>query len=260
MDESPIPAPPRKPWLPFWLMATGIIAFAVFSASIAGLTIWLFSHRSAPAPAPTTVAQRDATPSPERNDPIAPTTTSASSPEADFVNLFNGRDLADWDYNPAAWTVRDGIIRGRSGNSGSALFWAKGEVDNFELRFQFRLIGGNSGVYYRAQQLDKFDAGGYEFEIYTNRIGNLADNGQDREKRRLFYQDFDKAPKTDTEWHEGTIIAIGGRFVHRLDGKDLCQVEDAAPKGPRSGLLAFHLSNATSVEFREIRLKRIAGN
>jgi 3-keto-disaccharide hydrolase len=133
-------------------------------------------------------------------------------------------------------------------------------VDNFELHFQFRLVRGNSGVYYRAQQLDKLDAGGYEFEIYTNRIGNLADNGPDREKRRLFYQDFDKAPKTDAEWHEGTVIANGGRLIHRLDGQELCQVEDTNGRAPRSGLLAFHLGSATVVEFRDIRLKRISGN
>lgn len=247
--------------MPFWLVATGIIGFAVFSASLAGLTIWLFSHRSTHGPTPTRGAEPEPSLAVAPADNVGQNPTTPASPESDFIKLFNGQDLADWDYNPAAWSVRDGVIRGRSGNSpGGGLFWARGEVDNFELRFQFRLLRGNSGLYYRAQQLDKFEAGGYEFEIYTNRIGNLADNGLDRQKRRLFYQDFEKAPKTDTEWHEGTIIAIGGRFIHRLDGKDLCQVEDTDPKGPRSGLLAFHLSNATSVEFRDIRLKRIVGN
>jgi hypothetical protein len=257
MDDSPLPAPPGKPWLPTWLVATGIIAFAIFSVSVAGLTVWLLTREPVRDTVSVPPGHRASIPPAA---PLADPSSPSARADSEFKSLFNGQDLADWDYNPAEWSVRDGVIRGRTGNGTSSLFWTGGDVEDFELHFQFRLLRGNSGVYYRARQLEKFNTGGYEFEIYTNRIGNLADNGPDRERRRLFYQDFEKAPPTDTDWHTGTVIAIGGQFIHRLDGNELCRVEDADARAPRSGVLALHIANATTVEFKDIRLKRIGGN
>ena len=264
MNDSPTPAPPRKASLPVWLIVTAILSFAIFSLSLAGLTFWLLMQRRAPASIAAGNNPREilAPSAPRRDSPPSLATAAASAAPAtsDFAELFNGQDLLDWNYNPAAWTVRDGVIRGHAGPNPTALFWAGGEVRDFELHFQFRLIRGNSGLYYRAQALEKFDVGGYEFEIYTNRIGNLADNGSDRPRRRLHYADFDKAPRTDTEWHEGIVIANGGRFIHKLDGDELCNVEDKDARAPQSGQLAFHMANATTVEFKEIRLKRLNGH
>ena len=54
------------------------------------------------------------------------------------------------------------------------------KVEDFELRFRFRWWDGNSGVHYRARQLTNYAVGGYEFEIFNKRIGELTDNGVDR--------------------------------------------------------------------------------
>jgi hypothetical protein len=115
-------------------------------------------------------------------------------------------------------------------------------------------VRGNSGIYYRASRLENFDVGGYEFEIYTNKTGNLADNGTDRVKRRLHVTAG--AGPIDSEWHEGTIITSGARLIHRLDGKELCHVEDTGAEAPRQGLLALAITSSTVVEFKDLRLKR----
>jgi hypothetical protein len=152
--------------------------------------------------------------------------------------------------------VRDGVIYGyqKRGGYGSGLFWSDKNIADFELRFRFRLTRGNSGIYYRAAQLENFDVGGYEFEIYTNKTGNLADNGTDRVKRRLHVAQ-DAAP-IDSEWHEGVIIAAGPRLIHRMDGKIICGVEDTGPVAPRTGAIALAITSSTIVEFKDLRLNR----
>ena len=237
-DASTTPPNEGKTRLPIALLAVGVVALMILALSLGGLTWWLL-HRSDVV----TVSQNDS-----RGQPSgAPTETT---------ELFNGTNLDGWEFAPDIWSVRDGVIVGnqRRGGYGSSLFWPDKDIPDFELHFRFRLVRGNSGVYYRASQLENFDVGGYEFEIYTNKTGNLADNGTDRVKRRLHVTA--DAGSIDSEWHEGVIIASGPRLIHRLDGKVLCDMEDTEPAAPRTGAIAFAITSSTMVEFKDIRLKR----
>ena len=236
-----LPPKPRKRMTPV-LLVTGGIAFFAVAFTLGGLT-WRWLHRSNV----NAVSQEEI-----RNHPAGETV------EADDAELFNGADLEGWDFDPDIWSVRNGVIYGQQKRNGygSSLFWHDADVADFELYFRFRLVRGNSGIYYRARQLANYDVGGYEFEIYTNKTGNLADNGTDREKRRL-HRAESSAPPLDSEWHEGVIIANGPRLVHWLDGKALCVVEDTDPAAPRTGSIALAMSSGTIVEFKNIRLKRM---
>jgi len=81
--------------------------------------------------------------------------------------LFNGKDLTGWkglDF----WSVEDGVITGRTtkekptkGNT--FLIW-EGEVADFELTFQYKIVGGNSGggIQYRSKDFGDFVVGGYQ--------------------------------------------------------------------------------------------------
>jgi hypothetical protein len=223
------------------LAGLGVIIFFGVSFTLGGLTGW-WLHK----PKDSAVSPKE-----KRSHPAAETVA------VDVTELFNGTDLAGWHFDPAIWSVRNGVIHGnqkRSGYGGS-LFWNDADLADFELHFRFRLVSGNSGIYYRATLLDNFDVGGYEFEIYANKTGNLADNGTDREKRRL-HRAAATAPPLDSEWHEGTLIANGQRLVHRLDGEVLCDVVDSDPTAPRIGSIALAMSSGTIVEFKDLRLTR----
>ena len=138
---------------------------------------------------------------------------------------------------------------------GRSLIWQDADLADFELRFRFRLVRGNSSVAYRATPMQNLDMGGYEFEIYTNKTGNLAHYGPGQERRRLYRAEL-TAPPLDLEWHESVIISNGPQLVHSVDGKVLCDVEDNDPGAPRSGAIALGMSTGTIVEFKDIRLKR----
>ena len=251
-DLSALPPPAPKSGLPAWLIAVGIVGFLVLAFSFGGLVFWLVTQHPSPATGNVTAPAQGES----KNTPI-----DALLADAPIVELFNGRDLEGWDYDPAVWSVRDGVISGNQKRAGygSSLFWRDTDLSDFELRFRFRLLRGNSGIYYRANQLRNFDVGGYEFEIYTNKTGNLADNGTDRTKRRLYQAEQTNAA-TDSEWHEGIIIASGARLIHVLDGKTRCDVEDTDPAAPRTGAIAFANATATAVEFKELRLRRLKTN
>ncbi|MCS5626932.1 MAG: DUF1080 domain-containing protein, partial [Planctomycetes bacterium] len=70
----------------------------------------------------------------------------AADAEEGFKPIFNGKDLDGWDGNPDFWSVKDGAITGQTtkekptrGNT--FIVWRQGELDDFELRLDYKIIG-----------------------------------------------------------------------------------------------------------------------
>ena len=78
------------------------------------------------------------------------------SKDAGFVPIFDGKTLAGWSGLPGHWEVRDGTIAGYTSkeaplNNNTFLVCTNGVVGNFELRLQYRILNGNSGIQYRSK-------------------------------------------------------------------------------------------------------------
>src|SRR5258705_4899278 len=93
----------------------------------------------------------------------------ASAAESGFKKLVNGKDLKGWEGNPAFWSVKDGTITGQTTKENPAkgntfLIYTNGNVDDFELRLSYKIIGGNSGIQYRSKVADPsyWVVGGYQ--------------------------------------------------------------------------------------------------
>jgi hypothetical protein len=119
----------------------------------------------------------------------------AQSPASDpqFVRLFNGNDLSNWEGNPTLWSVEDGAIVGRrviaekpdKGNT--FLIWKGGQPKNFELRASFRLLSdnptgwANSGIQYRSRIVDpaQWVVRGYQADMDGSGkyVGQLYEEG-----------------------------------------------------------------------------------
>ena len=97
----------------------------------------------------------------------------AADAEEGFKPIFNGKDLDGWDGNPDFWSVKDGAITGQTtkekptrGNT--FIVWRQGELDDFELRLDYKIIGGNSGIQYRSFENPKWGKwviGGYQADF-----------------------------------------------------------------------------------------------
>ncbi|MFV1994865.1 MAG: family 16 glycoside hydrolase, partial [Verrucomicrobiales bacterium] len=204
-----------------------------------------------------------------------------------FIEIFNGEDLTGWEGDAGLWRVEDGLITGETSDAdpipyNKFLIWRDGEVDDFELKVQYRILSGNSGIQYRSFPLadTEFAVGGYQADIdYENKHtglnygekfrGMLARRGEKAEmtggkKPEILGSTGDPDElashiKTD-DWNEYHIIARGDHLVQKINGVVMSELTDndqAARR--RAGLLAFqlHRGPAMKVQFRNIRLKRL---
>ena len=217
--------------------------------------------------------------------------------EEDWTSIFNGRSLENWDGNPEFWSVEDGTITGQTtadkptkGNT--FIIWRGGEIGDFELKLEYKIINGNSGIQYRSFEVpnEKWVIGGYQADFeagetysginYGERFrGILAQRGQktvigDDHKPKVVEQFGDtkeiqsKIKKED--WNEYLITAKGFTFEHRINGVLTSVVTDEDKEMRKAnGVLALqlHAGPPMKVQFRNIKLKQskkqallIAGN
>ncbi|HKJ67227.1 MAG TPA: DUF1080 domain-containing protein, partial [bacterium] len=89
--------------------------------------------------------------------------------ESGFTQIFNGTDLSGWEGDSRFWSVQNGAIRGQTTSEvtpeeNTFLVWQGGTLSDFDLRLQFRISNGNSGVQYRSTDLGNYRVSGYQAE------------------------------------------------------------------------------------------------
>jgi hypothetical protein len=93
-----------------------------------------------------------------------------------FKPIFDGKSLAGWDGDPQFWRVEGGAIVGESTpervvKPNTFIVWRGGEPADFELKVEFRISGGNTGVQYRSVEMPevaKWVLKGYQADIDFN--------------------------------------------------------------------------------------------
>jgi len=206
--------------------------------------------------------------------------------EEGFKPIFDGKSLEGWDGNPEFWRVEDGAITGQTtkekptkGNT--FLVWRAGQTDDFELKLEYRIEGGNSGIQFRSfeqpEKWGKWVIGGYQADIdasghYTGILygerydGILAGRGQkvvlgpDHKPKVVGSVGDSKEILSHIkkgDWNEFHIIAQGNHIVQKLNGQTTVDVTDEGKAARSSGLLALqlHAGPPMKIQFRNIRLK-----
>jgi hypothetical protein len=203
----------------------------------------------------------------------------------EFRPLFNGQDLTGWEGDSRLWSVRDGVIRGETTLtslvlSNTFLIWRGGVLKDFELRLQFRIRNGNSGVQYRSKDLGSFRVSGYQAEIentqgkvgflyeergrkYLANVGEQVEITASGERKvsagELTKEQLIKAGYyNEKDWNEYRIVARGNQIEHYLNGhRTIALTDSEAKKRSLEGILALqiHAGPPMLVEFREILLK-----
>ena len=214
----------------------------------------------------------------------APVAAQAAEDDADFKPLFNGKDLEGWDGNPKFWSVKDGAITGTTTKENPTqgntfLIWKEGQVDDFELRLDFKIVGGNSGIQYRSKDHGNWVVGGYQadFEAGDTYSGiNYEERGRgilcQRGEKVTIEKDGAKKAERVTEskklqeaikkedWNSYVIVAKGNHLIHKINGNVTAEVIDnQEDKRSMAGILALqlHAGPPMVVQFKNIRIKRI---
>jgi hypothetical protein len=205
-----------------------------------------------------------------------------------FRSLFDGRSLDGWSGLAGHWAVEDGVITGQTTaekpiDENTFLIWQGGELEDFELRLQFRIEAGNSGVQYRSQDLGNYRVGGYQADIdadhqylgilYEERgRGILAQRGtrvaiDSGGAKDVQEQAFSETALLQTlrmgDWNEYVIQAQGDRLTQMLNGVTSVEVVDRQTDAARArGILALqlHAGPPMKVQFKDIFLKHIDGS
>jgi len=215
-----------------------------------------------------------------------------ASVSAEEKSLFNGKDLTGWkglDF----WSVEDGVITGRTTKEkptkGNTFLVWEGEVADFELTFQYKIVGGNSGVQYRSKLVDAkgFVISGYQGDFEAGKKysgilyeekgrGILAERSQKVVIKEGASPKDPKKPKIEvtgslgkTEeiqakikseaWNEYRVVAKGGHLQHFINGVQTVDVTDETAVGAKQGLLALqlHAGPPMVVQFKDLVLKEI---
>ena len=217
---------------------------------------------------------------------------TGSASADDWETLFDGKTLDGWDGDPKTWSVKDGAITGTTYNEedkklkgNTFIIWRGGQVDNFELELEYKIVNGNSGIQYRSFEVpnEKWVIGGYQadFEagdtysgiLYGERYrGILALRGESTELVRndgKFEKkvtgsvgdtnEIQKKIKKE-DWNTYRVVADGFHFQHFInDVKTVDVTDNDLAERRAAGFLALqaHAGPAMEVQFRNIRLKRL---
>lgn len=212
------------------------------------------------------------------------TAVSVMADDDGFTSLFNGKDLSGWKGNKEYWSVDDGAITGRTTAENllkynTFLIWEGGKPADFELKFKYKIVGGNSGVQYRSRVIDdeKFVVSGYQADIdssprYTGinyeekarkilaERGERVTIGADGKKAAESIGDKVELMKhvKIEDWNDYTVIAKGNRLQHIINGVLMSEVIDSeTEKATKSGIIAFqvHQGPPMTVQFKDVKLK-----
>jgi hypothetical protein len=193
-----------------------------------------------------------------------------SKPAAEWLSLFNGKDISAWTPTGSAeWKVEDGVISGGQfgdPKKGGNLI-TKESFQDFELELEFQIDEHgkyNSGVYLRCQRDDKGKLiTGYQVNIGRGAAGEYC-GGVFVNQAWLAKGDEKDAIRKPNEWNRLRIVAQGAHLVVDLNGKNIVDVKDekADPKLLKSGPLALQTYGAEGhagwVKFRNLRIRPLS--
>ncbi len=174
-----------------------------------------------------------------------PNTLTQAEIDAGWVLLFDGKTSTGWrgygmeSFPDSGWIIQDGTLmckgsgRGEAGGVGGDIMTVK-KYKWFELKYEWKISeGGNSGVFYLAQERDdqRIWYAAPEMQIVDNL--NHPDGRDEIHCAGSMYGLY-PAPKDAVkplgEWNQASILVFKGTVEHVLNGKKLFQAHLWTPE------------------------------
>ena len=219
---------------------------------------------------------------------------SQATPEPRFKSLFNGRDLSGWQGDERFWRVEEGVLIGQTTADNPTpkntfLIYEPQEFGDFELRFSYKVDGGNSGVQYRSELVSKWVVKGFQADFEDK-----MHEGKDRfsgmffeENGRMFMgqrgdvvvvrnnPEDSKKPKIENiasvgdpselesvirrdEWNDYIVLARENVFIHIINGRVMSiGIDEDNENFKQSGILAWqlHAGPPLKIQMKDIRIR-----
>lgn len=175
---------------------------------------------------------------------------------AEVMPLFDGKTLEGMDpVGGGSWTVEDGVIVGRQAatDQSTGLMWIKQPYDEFALKLKFKIDKGNSGFFFRSQQVPNNNTGirGIQVEVDLKQdCGGLYESGG-----RGWLKELKEHHSKGGEWNELMMCTCGNQVMVWLNNKLIVDC-DTSPRMKKKELdgytnnFAFQLHKLQEVEVR----------
>ena len=180
--------------------------------------------------------------------------------ESGFVSLFDGKTLKGWQASPGGkWEVKDGVLLGTSQKAEKrhGILFSEKEYSDFILRAKFRVLLGNSGFYFRAENRNSpIRAYGFQAEIdRTQNTGGLYETGGRAWVAKPTQKVIEERKYQPREWADLEIKAVSKDVSVRING--ILSTELKNDPGRTKGFfgLQLHGGQDMHVEYKDIRLK-----
>jgi len=179
-------------------------------------------------------------------------------PATPWKAFFNVKDkqFVDMEVKPAGkWEFQeDGSVYATSakGEPKDGMLLSKEVFDNFAVRVSFKCGKGNSGMYFRAHEIDKPHwLCGFQCEIAEDHAtAGLWEVGGGSSKGRgwVFKPTAENAKNFKrTDWNDISTVAIGDRIVTNLNGAQV--VDKIDPDCLKDGKTALQLHGGSDMEY-----------
>ena len=212
-----------------------------------------------------------------------------------FKPLFDGETLNGWQGDERFWRVEDGVLIGQTTKDvktkkNTFLIYDK-EFADFELRFSFKVKGGNSGVQYRSQMVSKwvvkglqadfedkmhegkdkfsgmfFEENGRMFmgqrgDVVIVRSNKAKPNKPNIEKIATVgaNEALEKHIRRD-DWNDYIVIAKGNVFMHIINGHVMSVgIDEDKLNARKSGVIAWqlHAGPPLKIEMKDVRIREL---
>lgn len=221
---------------------------------------------------------------------------TATQDVVEFTPLFDGQSLEGWDGDERFWSVKNGVLTGQTTadvktKKNTFLIYSKREFGDFELRFSYRVSGGNSGVQYRSQIVSKWVVKGLQAD-FEDRMhqGNDRFSGMFFEENgRMFMgqrgdvvivrsntarpkkpiiekiatvgsnEALEKHIRRDA-WNDYIVIARGDVFLHIINGHVMSVgIDEDKLNATSSGVVAWQLHSGPPLktEMKNVRIREL---
>ncbi|WP_165040599.1 DUF1080 domain-containing protein [Dysgonomonas sp. ZJ709] len=168
-----------------------------------------------------------------------------------FITIFDGKTFNGWrgygkDHVPNKWAIDNGAIKFSGSGGGEAQDKEGGDIifahkfKNFELELEWKVSkGGNSGIFYLAQEIQAKDPktgelrmepiyiSSPEFQVLDN--ANHPDAKLGKDNNRMSASLYDMIPavpqnqKPFGEWNKAKIMVYKGTVVHGQNGVNVVE-------------------------------------
>ena len=178
-----------------------------------------------------------------------------------WKRLFDGKTLQGWHTIPGGeWKVENGAIVGLSDTSDTrhGLLVTNQTFKDFEIRIKYKAIKGNSGLYFRAEEVGGVvGVHGFQAEIDpTQDAGGLYETGgrdwvvkPTAEQVKTWYK--------PEKWNKMTVRAEGGHITVHVNGKKTAELFNDT--GRREGHIALQLHGSMDMHvlFKNIEIREL---